>query len=319
VPAAEQQVTVDGRSVRLSRLDKALYPSGFTKAQVIEYYIRIAPHLLPHFRNRPVTLKRFPDGVAGQAFYEKDAPKYTPEWVKTWPVPRRNGGPDIRYVVINDPATLVWCANIASLELHPFLHTAPHLRRPQMVVFDLDPGPPADIFSCAEVAFHIKGWLDRRHLKSFVKVSGSKGLQLYVPLNSPVTYDQSRGFAHTLAETFERQYPDLCVSKMEKSLRAGKVFIDWSQNADFKTTIGVYSLRAKADEPFVSAPVSWRELRTALRNRNRNALFFSPAQTVDRVEATGDLFAPLLEIRQELPATGPKTAGGDRVRANAGS
>jgi bifunctional non-homologous end joining protein LigD len=308
VPAANQQVTIDGRSVGLSRLDKPLYPSGFTKANAIEYYIRIAPYLLPHFQNRPVTLKRFPDGVSGQAFYEKDAPKFTPDWVKTWPVPRRKGGPDIRYILINDLATLVWCANAASLELHPFLHAAPNLRQPRMVVFDLDPGPPADIFDCAEVAFHLKAWLERRKLKSFVKVSGSKGLQLYVPLNCPVTYDRSRDFAHTLAETFEKQYPNLCVSKMEKSIRSGKVFIDWSQNADFKTTIGIYSLRAKADEPFVSAPVSWRELRMALGNRNRGALFFSPAQTADRVEATGDLFAPLLEITQQLPATRVKAA-----------
>jgi bifunctional non-homologous end joining protein LigD len=306
VPAAAQQVTIDGRSVRLSRLDKPLYPSGFTKAQAIEYYIRIAPYLLPHFQNRPVTLKRFPDGVSGQAFYEKDAPKYKPEWVKTAPVPRRNGGPDICYVLINDLATLVWCANIASLELHPFLHNASNLQQPRTVVFDLDPGPPADILNCAEVAFHLKAWLDRRKLKSFVKVSGSKGLQLYIPLNSAVTYDQSRGFAHALAENFEKRYPDLCISKMDKNMRAGKVFIDWSQNADFKTTIGVYSLRATADEPFVSAPVSWRELRAALRHRDRGALFFNPAQAAARVEATGDLFAPLLDLRQKLPVTDSK-------------
>jgi len=301
VAAAVQQVSIEGRVLRLSRLDKPLYPSGFTKAQVIEYYIRIAPFLLPHLHNRPVTLKRFPDGVAGQAFYEKDAPRYKPEWVETFPVPRRAGGPDICYVLINNVATLVWCANIASLELHPFLHTAPKREQPRSVVFDLDPGPPADIFTCAEVALHLKGWLDRRKLKSSIKVSGSKGLQLYVPLNTAVTYEETREFAHQLARKFEQKYPDLCLASMDKSLRGGKVFIDWSQNADFKTTVGVYSLRAKADQPYVSAPVTWRELKTALTARNRDALFFGPLEAAERAEKLGDVFEPVMSLKQKLP------------------
>jgi bifunctional non-homologous end joining protein LigD len=304
VATAAEQVSVEGRVLRLSRLGKLLYPSGFTKGQVIEYYIRIAPFLLPHFHNRPVTLKRFPDGVDGQSFYEKDAPDYKPEWVETFPVPRRAGGSDICYVLINNLATLVWCANIASLELHPFLHTAPKLEQPRSVVFDLDPGPPADIFTCAEIAFRLKAWLDRRKLKSFIKVSGSKGLQLYLPLNTPVTYDQTREFAHQLARDFEEKYPDLCVANMDKSLRGGKVLIDWSQNADFKTTIGVYSLRAKTDRPFVSAPVTWRELKTALATRKREALFFSPVEAAERAEKLGDLFEPVLSLKQKLPAAG---------------
>ncbi len=299
---AAQQVSIDGRVLRLSRLDKPLYPSGFTKAQVIEYYIRIAPFLLPHFHKRPVTLRRFPDGVEGQSFYEKDAPDHAPDWVETFPVPRRNGGPDIRYVLINNLPTLVWCANIASLELHPFLHTAPKLEQPRSVVFDLDPGPPADIFTCAEVAFHLKAWLDRRKLKSFIKVSGSKGLQLYLPLNTPVTYEQTREFAHQLARNFEQKYPDLCVASMDKSVRGGKVFIDWSQNADFKTTVGVYSLRAKTDRPFVSAPIAWRELKTTLAARTRDALFFSPTEAAERAGKAGDLFEPVLSLKQKLPA-----------------
>jgi bifunctional non-homologous end joining protein LigD len=302
VAAAAQQISIEGRVLRLSRLDKPLYPSGFTKAQVIEYYIRIAPFLLPHFHNRPVTLKRFPDGVEGQSFYEKDAPRYAPDWLETFPVPRRAGGPEIRYVLINNLATLVWCANIASLELHPFLHTAPKLGQPRCVVFDLDPGAPADIFSCAEVAFRLKAWLDRRKLKSFIKVSGSKGLQLYLPLNTAVTYEQTRAFAHQLARDFEEKYPDLCIASMDKSLRGGKVFMDWSQNADFKTTVGVYSLRAKTDRPFVSAPVSWRELKTTLATRRREALFFGPIEAAERAEKVGDLFAPVLSLKQTLPA-----------------
>jgi bifunctional non-homologous end joining protein LigD len=301
VATAAHQVSIDGRVLRLTRLEKSLYPSGFTKAQVIEYYIRIAPFLLPHFRQRPITLKRFPDGVEGQSFYEKDAPDYRPEWVETFPVPRRTGGTDIQYILINDLPTLVWCANIASLELHPFLHRAPKLDRPGSVVFDLDPGAPADIFTCAEIAFHLKAWLDRRKLKSFIKVSGSKGLQLYLPLNTAVTYEQTREFAHRLAREFEEKYPDLCVANMDKSLRGGKVLIDWSQNADFKTTVGVYSLRAKADRPFVSAPVTWNELKTALRARNRDALFFSPAEAAERAEKLGDLFEPVLSLKQKLP------------------
>ncbi len=306
--APDQQVTIDGRLLKLSRLDKILYPSGFTKGQAIDYYIRIAPYLLPHFKSRPVTLKRFPDGVHGQAFYEKDAPGYAPEWVATFPVPRHAGGTPIRYILINDLATLVWCANIASLELHPFLHTAPNIGQPRAIVFDLDPGAPADIFTCAEVALHLKSWFDRRKLKSLVKVSGSKGLQLYVPLNTAATYEQTRAFAHKLAEEFERRYPDLCVAKMDKSVRGGKVFIYWSQNADFKTTIGVYSLRAKVDEPFVSMPVSWGGLKAALSKRDRDALFFTPEQAIARAEKSGDLFAPLLKAKQKLPAADLKVS-----------
>ena len=257
--------------------DRVLYPAGrFTKAQVIDYYVKVSPLLLPHFKNRPVTLKRYPAGVHGEFFYEKDAPGFMPEWVETTPVPRHEGGPDIRYIMINDVATLGWVPNIGSLELHPFLHRAPAIDTPTAVIFDLDPGEGADILNCAEAAFLLRELLDQLGLESLVKVSGSKGLQLYVPLNTPITYDSTQPFARAIAQMLERQHPTLIVSEMAKNLRHNKVFIDWSQNADHKTTVGVYSLRAKRERPFVSMPVTWEELATARRKKRTDALYFHP-------------------------------------------
>ncbi len=298
----KEQLNIDGRDVTVSKLDKVLYPeNGFTKAQVIDYYIRASAYLLPHFKDRPVTLKRFPDGVRGQFFYEKDAPGFAPEWVKTFPVPRRAGGPDIQYILINDLATLVWCANAASLELHPFLHRAPEIDQPNTVVFDLDPGEGADILTCAEVAFLLKDVLARLSLQCFPKVSGSKGIQVYVPLNTPVTYAVTQPFARALAELLAKQRPKLIVAQMAKSERAKKIFIDWSQNADFKTTVGVYSLRAKRSRPFVSLPVTWDELEHALGTRKTEGLYFEPEAALERFGEIGDLFAPVLELKQSLP------------------
>ncbi len=292
---------VEGRSLTLSNLEKVLYPSGFTKAQVIDYYIRIAPWLLPHFKNRPVTMKRFPDGVQGKAFYEKDAPKYTPSWIRTTEVPRQTGGKPIRYVCIDDLATLVWCANLASLELHPFLHRAGRLNQPDAMVFDLDPGEGTTLVTCAEIGFSLKALLERNGLQCFAKVSGSKGLQVYVPLNSKVSYERTRSFAQSVAVALQAQDPARVVSEMAKNLRHGKIFIDWSQNSDFKTTIGAYSLRAKGDEPYVSAPVTWEELEELQRAGDPNALRFRPDATLKRVQGKPDLFAPLLEMKQSLP------------------
>ncbi len=298
---ANGALNVEGRSVPVSNLEKKLYPSGFNKAQVIDFYIRIAPWLLPHLKDRPVTLKRFPDGVRGEFFYEKDAPAYTPEWVQTFPVPRRAGGDDIRYILVNDLATLVWCANLACLELHPFLHRAPAIDTPTYVVFDLDPGPGADVLTCAEVAFLLHNVLARHELECFPKVSGSKGIQVYVPLNTPVTYNQTQPFARGIAEALAREHPHLVVAEMAKALRRKKVFIDWSQNSDFKTTVSVYSLRAKRDEPFVSMPVRWEELRAALDNRDAARLYFDPEAALERVAKLGDLFAPIMSLKQSLP------------------
>ena len=246
---SKQTLTVEGRDVPVSNLDKILFPTAkFTKAQLIDYYIHIAPYLLPHLKDRPVTLKRYPDGIKGEHFYEKDAPSFTPDWVHTFPVPRRAGGPSIKYVLINDLPTLVWSANLANIEIHPFLHRVPDIERPEMIAFDLDPGEGADVLTCAEVAFLLKDVLDGLKLKSFAKVSGSKGIQVYVPLNTPITYAPP---SHSRAPSRNcwRSSTNSIVSEMPRHLRKGKVFIDWSQNADFKTTIGVYSLRAKREHP----------------------------------------------------------------------
>lgn len=299
---AAQHLDIAGRSLALSNLDKVLYPvSGFTKAQVIDYYIRIGRWLLPHFSNRPVTLKRFPDGVQAKAFYEKDAPKYTPSWIHTTDVPRQTPGKPIRYICIDDLATLVWCANMASLELHPFLHRAGHLERPDSMVFDLDPGEGTSLATCAEVGFSLKALLEANGLQCVAKVSGAKGLQVYVPLNTKITYERTRSFAQSVAVALERQNPKLVVSEMAKNLRPGKIFIDWSQNSDFKTTIGVYSLRAKSDPPFVSMPVEWDELAELRRTGKVAVLRFLPGTALKRLEAKGDLFAPLLRLKQSLP------------------
>ena len=271
------QVTfeIDGHAVRCSRLTKFLYPAAkFTKADVIEYYIRAAPYMLPHLKDRPVTLKRYPDGVTAQAFWEKDPPSFTPEWVKTFPVPRHAGGPDIQYILFQNTATLVWAANAATLELHPFLHRVPAITSPTSIVFDLDPGEGADLLQCVEVALLIKTVVEQLGLQLFPKVSGLKGLQLYLPLNQPSSYEITQPFARSIAQLIESQHSDLALSEMAKAQRVGKVFIDWSQNADHKTTVGVYSLRAKTQRPFASMPVTWDELAEARKRKDVKSLYF---------------------------------------------
>src|SRR5687767_8790052 len=299
-----EQLTVGRRQVTVSNLDKVLYPgTRFTKARVIDYYVKISKYLLPHLKDHPVTLKSFPDGVFGEAFYEKDAPSFTPAWVKTASVPRREtAGTDIRYVVINDLPALVWAANYAALELHPFLHKAVRLDRPTSIVFDCDPGEGADILDCARVALMLRDVLKELGFDSYAKVSGSKGLQVYVPLNSPVTYDETQPLARGIAQLLAQREPKLVVWQMPKRLRTKKVFIDWSQNAEYKTTVSVYSLRAKTYRPYVSLPVGWDELSEALQSEDADALFFTPEQTLERVKKVGDLFKPVLKQVQKLPA-----------------
>jgi bifunctional non-homologous end joining protein LigD len=297
----ETVVRVDTHSLKLTRLTKPLYPSGFTKAQVIDYYLRVSPFILPHLKDRPVSLKRFPDGVGAQAFWEKDAPGYTPKWVRTFGVPRRSGGQDIQYIVIDDKATLAWTANLAALELHPFLHRVSDLNRPTVVVFDLDPGEPATILHSAQVGMLLRSLLKQLGLKSFAKVSGSKGIQVYVPLNSSTNYEITQQFARGIADAMEKHHPNLVVADMAKVRRPGKVFIDWSQNSDFKTTVAVYSLRAKREKPFVSMPVSWDELETVVKQKRPEALYLEPEVALARLEKLGDLFAPVLTRTQELP------------------
>ena len=310
VKKAQHYLTIEGREVPVTNLEKVLYPDcGFTKGQVIDYYIRVSEYLLPHFRNRPVTLKRYPSGLGGQFFYEKDEPSFAPKWLPTFPVPRRAGGPDICYILINDLPTLVWCANAASLELHPFLHCVPKIDQPTSVVFDLDPGEGADLIDCAETAFLLKDLFSSLNLQAFPKVSGSKGLQVYVPLNKKTSYSVTQRFARAVADLLAQEYPDRIIAQMAKAKRAGKVFIDWSQNADFKTTVGIYSLRAKHTCPFVSLPVEWNELQSAIRKRSADSLFFEPEAALNRLAKTGDLFAPVLELRQSLPKDVRKAIG----------
>jgi bifunctional non-homologous end joining protein LigD len=292
---------VSSTKVEVSNLKKVLYPEvGFTKGDVIDYYIRISKHLLPHLKNRPITLKRYPDGVDGFFFYEKQCPPHRPKWIKTTNVPKSDGS-EIHYCVMNDLPALVWAANLADLELHTFLHRAPAIDRPTALAFDLDPGAPADIVQCCQVGVLLKAVFDSLGLKSFAKTSGSKGLQVYVPLNTPgVTYEKTKAFAHALAILLENQAPDLVVSKMQKNLRRGKVLVDWSQNDDHKTTVNVYSLRAKA-HPTVSTPVTWDEVTSALKKKSAKALVFETRDVLKRVEKLGDLFEPVLTLKQKLP------------------
>jgi bifunctional non-homologous end joining protein LigD len=295
-----ETLEVSGRAVPVSNLDKIFYPSvGFTKGQVIDYYIRISPVLLPHLKDRPLTLKRYPDGVASGFFYEKRCPPYRPDWVKTAPVWSDRHEGEINYCLANDLASIVWAANLGDLELHTFLARADNVERPTMMVFDLDPGAPANILHCAQVAFWLKEKLGELKLESFPKTSGSKGLQIYVPLNTPVTYDQTKAVSHRLAGELEREHPELVVSKMAKNLRAGKVFVDWSQNDRHKTTVCVYSLRAK-ERPTASTPVEWDEVKAALKKKDAARLNFVCEETLKRVERRGDLFEPMLKMKQKL-------------------
>ena len=290
------EVRVGERTLSLSNLDKVLWPAtGFTKGQLIDYYARVAEVMVPHLQARPMTLRRWPDGIDGQTFFQKNCPKHRPEWMGAVEM----GG--VNYCRIDEPAALVWAANMAAIELHPGLAQAPDLERPTCVVFDLDPGPPADVITCARVAVLLREYLGRLHLTAWPKTSGSKGLQLYVPLNNAVSYDDTKPFALALAQVMERDHPDLVVSVMDPAQRRKKVMIDWSQNTASKTTVAVYSVRA-LPEPSVSTPVTWDELEGALERGDAAALRFSPDDVVGRIDELGDLHAPVAEVVQELPA-----------------
>lgn len=291
------EVIVEGKQLALSNLEKVLYPAtGFTKAQVIDYYIQIAPVLLPHLERRPLTLKRYPNGVDNSHFYEKQCPSHRPGWVRTTRVARSAG--HIDYCVVTGLADLVWLANLADIELHPFLHREPRIDRPTSVLFDLDPGPPAGIADCCRVALRLRERLHELDLESFPKTSGSKGLQLSVPLNTPATYERTKRLACSLAESLQRDDPDCVVSRMSKDLRKDKVFVDWSQNDEHKTTISVYSLRAM-EHPTVSAPLRWDEVEAGAAGRH--PMVFEWDQVLERARDHGDLFAPVLTLKQKLP------------------
>jgi bifunctional non-homologous end joining protein LigD len=297
----DQVVDIAGRHLKVSNLDKVLYPeAGFTKGQVIDYFVRVAPALLPHLHNRPLTMKRYPNGVNSHFFYEKNCPEHRPEWVQTARVWSEGNNRWMDYCMAQDLPTLVWAANLADLELHTSLSLAKDILRPTFLVFDLDPGSPANIVQCCQVGIWVRNIFQQLGLKCFPKTSGSKGLQVYVPLNTAVTYNDTKSFAHEMARMMERQNPKLVVSDMKKALRVGKVFVDWSQNDDHKTTICVYSLRAR-ERPTVSTPLKWEEVENCLKKGDPSLLVFESEQTLERTKKFGDLFEPVLKLKQKLP------------------
>ncbi|MGH2843339.1 MAG: DNA ligase D [Solirubrobacteraceae bacterium] len=302
------EIQLDGRTLKLSNLDKVLYPSsGLRKRDVICYYAAMAPVLLGHLRDRPLTLKRYPDGVEGKFFYEKRSPVHRPAWVQTVEVPSERTGRPIGYTLCQDLPTLVWLANLANLELHPLLSRTSAMDRPTAVAFDLDPGTPAGIAECCEVALRLRELLASLGLRAFPKTSGSKGLQVYVPLNTGLSdFTATKRFAHAVALLLEERHPELIVSAMNRTRRTGKVLIDWSQNDEHKTTVAVYSLRA-TEHPLVSTPVDWSEV-SAIADRGErldsDALSFTPAAALARAELEGDRFREVLSLPQRLPELG---------------
>lgn len=295
-----QQVAVGGRTLTVSSLDRVLWPAaGFTKGDMIAYYVAIAPVLLRHVRNRPMTLKRYPEGVDGSYFFQKTCPGH-PDWLRTKPVPSvMVEGKVLDYCLVEDLPSLVWLANRATIELHPLLATADDVERPTVVAFDLDPGPPAGILDACAVALEIRDVLDDLGLAGFPKTSGGKGVHLYVPLNTPHDYTTTKTFAKTLAAVLARDSGGRVVDRMDKRLRAGRVFLDWSQNDPTKTTVAPYSLRAR-QQPLVSTPVSWDEIAAAVSSDDEAMLRFTANDAVARVERLGDLFEPVVELEQRL-------------------
>jgi bifunctional non-homologous end joining protein LigD len=297
----DSTVEVQGKQLKLSNLEKVLYPAtGFTKQQVIDYYVRIAPAMVPHLAGRPLTRKRYPNGVDEEFFYEKNAPQHRPDWVKTAPIWSEGNRRTVHYILADDLPTLVWLANLAAIELHPSLSLAKDISCPTMMVFDLDPGAPSTIVQCCQVGLWLREIFEHFGLQSFPKTSGSKGLQIYVPLNTATTYESTKPFAHALAQLLEHDHRELVVSDMKKQLRTGKVLVDWSQNDEHKTTVAVYSLRAR-EHPTVSTPVVWEEVERALKKKEPSLLVFEAKQVVARVEKLGDLFASTLSLKQRLP------------------
>jgi bifunctional non-homologous end joining protein LigD len=302
------EVEVDGRELRLSNLDKVLYPkAGFTKGEVVDYYARIAEVMVPHLAGRAVTLRRFPEGVdkTDAAFFEKRCPKHRPKWVKTATVTAGPHAGKIDFCVCNDRPTLVWMAQLAAIELHPSLSVARRPAQPTVLAFDLDPGPPADVVDCCRIALQLRDMFEHFDLQCFPKTTGSKGLQVYVPLNTKSHYDETKPFAKAMAQFLEKRTGEV-VSKMSKDIRKGKIFLDWSQNHPRKTTVAVYSMRAR-DNPTVSTPVSWDEVEDCATKGEKDLLVFETSDVLERVEKHGDLFAPVLELEQSLPKFGELT------------
>jgi bifunctional non-homologous end joining protein LigD len=299
-----RQVEVEGRELRLTNLDKVLYPqAGFSKGEMVDYYARVGATMVPHLAGRAVTLRRFPEGVEDldSAFFEKRCPKHRPKWVKTTRVQAGPNAGKIDFCVCDGLPTLIWMAQLAAIELHPSLSLGRAPKRPTVVAFDLDPGAPADIVDCSRVALRLREVLAHFELECFAKTSGSKGMQLYVPLNTKTSYEETRPFAQAIAQLIAKQTPDEVLAKMgKKTDRSGKVLIDWYQNNERKTTIAVYSLRAR-ERPTCSTPVSWEEVEVAAESGDGGSLVFESDDVLRRIEEHGDLFAPVLELEQQLP------------------
>jgi bifunctional non-homologous end joining protein LigD len=291
------EFTVDGRQLQIRNLDRVIFPAtGTTKAELLEYYTRIADAMLPHLRERLLHMHRYPEGVDGPRFWQKGCPDFRPDWMPVAPVWSRDKGENIDYCVVNELASLLWAVNIGSIELHTSLHLRDQLHRPTALAFDLDPGEGAGILDCCEVALRLRDLLGGVGLQTLAKTSGSKGLQVYVPLNSEVTYEDTKPISHRIAELLEEQTPDKVVSRMAKSARAGKVLVDWSQNTEHKSMVCAYSVRAK-QRPTVSTPLTWAEVEQA---SDAESLSFEMADVLERVAQHGDLFAPVLRTTQEL-------------------
>jgi bifunctional non-homologous end joining protein LigD len=301
--AKEQTVEVEGRELKLTNLDKVLWPkAGFTKGEMLDYYARVAPVLIPHLKGRAVTLRRFPEGVDDleAAFFEKRCPKHRPEWMKTVTVVAGPRAGEIDFCTVDSLPALVWLAQLATIELHPSLSLARKPEQPTVLAFDLDPGPPADVVDCCRIGLQLRAMFAAFELECFAKTTGSKGLQVYLPLNAKSDYDQTKPFARAIAQFLEKETGEV-VSKMSKKVRKGKVFVDWSQNHPRKTTVAVYSLRAR-ERPTVSTPVSWDEVASCAENGDPGVLVFEASDVLERVERDGDLFAPVLERKQRLPS-----------------
>jgi bifunctional non-homologous end joining protein LigD len=308
MPGAAGELEIGGRRLAIRNLDRVIFPScGITKAQLLDYYVRVAEVMLPHLRGRLLHMHRYPEGVEGPRFWQKECPEHRPEWVGTVPVWSRDKRADIEFCVVDELATLLWAVNIGSLELHTSLHTRDDLHRPTALAFDLDPGEGVDVLRCAEVALRLRDALSGIGLQGHVKTSGSKGLQLYVPLNTDVSYADTKPVARLVAELLEAQWPERVVSRMARRLRAGRVLVDWSQNTEHKSTVCVYSVRAK-ERPTVSTPVTWDEVDAALRAGDPGLLTFEMDDVLRRVERHGDLFAEVLTAEQ-APGAGLRGSG----------
>lgn len=299
---AKTKITIEDREMSVSNLDKVLYPSvGFTKGQVIDYYARIADVMVPHLAGRPVTRKRYPDGVDADFFFEKNCPSYKPDWIQIIPMATEANGGITKFCGVSDSASLVWLANLAALEIHPQLQKLPDLNTPSFMVFDLDPGEPATVVECSKIAMRIRDLFANFSIECFAKTSGKKGMQVYVPLNTPVTFAETSALAKAVGQLLEKQSPNEVLTDMTRALRTGKVFIDWSQNNRIKTTIAVYSLRAN-ERPTVSTPLAWHEVEECANKKDAQLLVFDSESVLERVEKYGDLFADVLTKEQQLPS-----------------